>query len=156
MATTTQLRQTGRWAIVIAIVAALALWAFQGGNPAESATTEEGGPATVEHIEGSDLSKVTLTDQANRRLDIQLGDVTEQQINGAAKLTAPYGAIFYDAMGQSWVYTNPEGLSYVRAAVTIERIEEGMAVLSEGPAVGTKVVSVGAALLYGTEYGVGH
>ena len=156
MAMTMQLRQSGRWAIVIAIIAALGLWAFQGNDPAESATTEEGGPATVEHIEGSDLSKVTLTERANQRLDIQIGDVTEQQISGAAKLTAPYGAIFYDAMGQSWVYTNPEGLSYVRASVTIERIEKGMAVLSDGPAVGTKVVSVGAALLYGTEFGIGH
>jgi len=156
MATKMQMRQVGWWTIVIAIVAGLGLWALQGGDPAESATTEKGGPATVEHIEGSELGKVTLTERANQRLDIQIGEVTEQQINGATKLTAPYGAIFYDAMGRPWLYTNPDGLSYVRAAVTIERIEGGTAVLEEGPAVGTKVVSVGAALLYGTEFGVGH
>jgi hypothetical protein len=71
-------------------------------------------------------------------------------------MIVPYGAIFYDSMGNAWVYTNPEGLSYIRAAVTIERIEGDVAVLAAGPAVGTSVVSQGAALLYGTEFGVGH
>jgi hypothetical protein len=59
-------------------------------------------------------------------------------------------------MGNGWVYTNPEGLSFVRAAITIERIEGDVAILSTGPATGTAVVSQGAALLYGTEFGVGH
>ena len=38
--------------------------------------------------------------------------VTEAEISGATRLTVPYGAIFYDSMGNAWVYTNPEGLSY--------------------------------------------
>ena len=71
-------------------------------------------------------------------------------------MIVPYGAIFYDSMGNAWVYTNPEGLSYIRTAVSIERIEGDVAVLAAGPEVGTAVVSQGAALLYGTEFGVGH
>ena len=91
-----------------------------------------------------------------QRIDLRLGAVTSAEINGAAKMIVPYGAIFYDSMGNAWVYTNPEGLSYIRAAVTIERIEGDVAVLAAGPEVGTAVVSQGAALLYGTEFGVGH
>jgi hypothetical protein len=59
-------------------------------------------------------------------------------------------------MGNGWVYTYPEGLCFIRAAVTIERIEGDIAVLTAGPELGTKVVSQGAALLYGAEFGVGH
>jgi hypothetical protein len=150
-----QKRQAGLWVIVIAILAALGVWAFQSVGPAESATTGAGKVVTIEKIEGTDLSKLTLTEQAVQRIDLQLGDVTEQQIDGAAKLVVPFGAVFYDANGVAWVYTNPEGLSYVRAQLTIERIEGDMAILSAGPAVGTKIVSVGAALLFGAEFGVG-
>jgi multidrug efflux system membrane fusion protein len=44
----------------------------------------------------------------------------------------------------------------VRERITVDDIEDGRAVLTDGPAVGTAVVSVGAAELYGTEFGVGH
>ena len=102
------------------------------------------------------MSKVTLTERAAQRLDIQVGSVAETNVGGVARLVVPFGAIFYDSMGNAWVYTNPGGLSYIRAAVTIERIEGDLAILSEGPEIGSSVVSVGAALLYGTEFGVGH
>lgn len=142
-------------ALVTAFVAVLGVWSILDNDPAESATTATG-PAIVERIAGSDFSTITLTERAVQRLDIQLGDVSDAQFNGVAKSVVPYGAIFYDSMGNGWVYTNPEGLSYVRAAVTIERIEGDIAILTSGPAIGTKVVSQGAALLYGTEFGVGH
>ena len=150
-----QKRQVSLWVVVIAIVAALGIWAFQSVGPAESATSGGGKVVTIEKIEGTDLSKLTLTDHAVQRIGLELADVTEQQIDGAAKLVIPFGAVFYDANGQAWAYTNPEGLSYVRAALTIERIEGDIAILSAGPAVGTKIVSVGAALLFGAEFGVG-
>ena len=63
----------------------------------------------------------------------------------------PYGAIVYDAKGQSWVYTNPEPLVYVREKVEVEDIEGDQAALTDGPAMGTPVVTVGAMLLYGAE-----
>lgn len=150
-----QKRQASLWVIVVAIVAALGIWAFQSVGPAESATSGGGKPVTIEKIEGTDLSKLTLTERAVQRLDIQLGDVTEQQIDGAATLVVPFGSVYYDAMGVAWVYTNVEGYSYVRAPLTIERIEGDMAILSAGPAVGARIVSVGAALLFGAEFGVG-
>jgi hypothetical protein len=71
--------------------------------------------------------------------------------SGNAVKTVPYGAIVYYAKGQSWVYTNPEPLVYVREKVEVEDIEGDQAALSSGPATGTAVVTVGAMLLYGAE-----
>jgi hypothetical protein len=139
----------------MAFLAVLGIWSIRDNDSVQSATTS-GGPATVEHVDGSEFAKVTLSDQAVQRIDLRLGAVTEAEVNGATRMIVPYGAIFYDSMGNAWVYTNPQGLSYIRAAVTIERIEGDLVVLAAGPAVGTAVVSQGAALLYGTEFGVGH
>jgi hypothetical protein len=150
-----QTRQLSLWAVVGAIVVALGIWAFQSVGPAESATSGGGKVVTLEKIDGTDLSKLTLVEHAVQRIGLEIADVTEQQIDGATKLVVPFGSVFYDANGQPWVYTNTEGYSYVRAPLTIERIEGDIAILSAGPPVGTKVVSVGAALLFGAEFGVG-
>jgi hypothetical protein len=117
-------------------------------------TNEE--PATVEHIEGTELSRVTLSQRASERLGIETVQVVDEQVDGAARKTIPYGSVIYDATGGTWTYTNPEPLVFVRHAITIDRIEGDQVVLSDGPPSGTNVVKVGAALLFGAEYGVGH
>jgi hypothetical protein len=61
----------------------------------------------------------------------------------------------YDKNGATWAYTNPESLVFVRAAITIDRITEDVAILSSGPPVGMAVVTVGTAELWGVETGVG-
>jgi len=72
------------------------------------------------------------------------------------KKVVPYSAIIYDVHGEIWVYTSPEPLVFVRHGVTIDHIDQEMAVLQDGPDVGTPIVTVGAATLLGTEFGVGH
>lgn len=67
----------------------------------------------------------------------------------------PYAAVIYDAQGATWVYMNPNPLTFVRHAIHIDYIEGDLAVLSDGPASGTAVVIVGAAELFGTETGIG-
>jgi hypothetical protein len=42
-------------------------------------------------------------------------------------------------------------LTFERQRIGVERVTGDLAVLSEGPPVGTSVVTVGAALLYGAE-----
>ena len=76
--------------------------------------------------------------------------------DGTPRKVVPYSAILYDAHGQAWVYTNPEPLAFVRHRVTIEHVDDDKAVLGDGPDVGTKIVTVGAAELFGAELGVGH
>ncbi len=66
----------------------------------------------------------------------------------------PYAAVLYGVNGETWVYSSPEPLVFVRQPILIDYIEGDMAILSEGPEAGTAVVTVGAAELFGTETGV--
>ena len=68
----------------------------------------------------------------------------------------PYAALLYDASGKTWVYTNPAPRVYQRQAVTVAKVEGGMVTATAGPAVGTAVVTVGAAELFGAEFDTAH
>jgi hypothetical protein len=54
------------------------------------------------------------------------------------------------------VYTSTEELVFMRHEVKIAREAGGLAYLTAGPPVGTKVVTVGVPELSGIEDGVGH
>jgi hypothetical protein len=90
---------------------------------------------------------VILTEKAAQRLDIQTAPI------GAGNVI-PYAAVLYGLNGETWTYTNPEPLVFVRQSIVIDRIEGDSAFLSEGPDTGTAVVIIGAAELYGAEVGV--
>jgi hypothetical protein len=62
----------------------------------------------------------------------------------------------YDIGGGTWVYTVPRPLTFLRHSVVVETITGDKAYLREGPPLGTSVVTVGVAELYGTEKGLGH
>lgn len=116
-------------------------------------------PAHIEHIEGSEVSQVALTEKAVERLGIETVPATEEMIahsEARLRMAVPYSALLYDVQGRAWVYTNPEPQTYIRHEVKVDFIGRDKAILHEGPAPGTMVVSVGAAELYGTEYEVGH
>ena len=110
-------------------------------------------PPQVEKIEGTELNRVVLTEEAAQRLDIQTAPVREEQVNGTQRKVIPYAAVIYDLKGETWTYTNPEPLTFVRQPITVDHIEGDKAVLSDGPAAGTEVVTVGVAELYGTDTG---
>lgn len=118
---------------------------------AEEEVSSENGPATTEPIEGTDLLRVVLTPDAARRLDIQADMVRDAAESGTV---IPYAAVFYTADGNTWTYTSPEPLTFVRAPIAIDRIDGDRVFLSDGPPVGTAVVTRGAAELFGTETGV--
>jgi hypothetical protein len=138
------------------IVAALIVVALALTGCSDTSAQDDGGStdvATVESIEGSDVARVTLSEDAARRLDIATAPITE--LGGTARTAMPYAAVLYDPNGDTWAYTNPEPLVFVRSSITVVTIEGNRAVLSAGPAAGTQVVTVGAAELLGTEYEVG-
>ena len=120
-----------------------------GGETAEAAPEAA---AVVEEIEGESVSRITLTAHAAERLAIETAAVSEA---GPGELAVPFSAIFWDADGQAWTYTSPETLVFVRAPVVVESVDGDEALLTEGPAAGTTVVTLGVAELYGTETGVG-
>ena len=70
---------------------------------------------------------------------------------GMPQKIVPHSSVLYDVRGKTWVYTNPKPLVYVRYAITVDFIEGDIAVLNDGPAVGTKIVSVGVPELFGAE-----
>jgi hypothetical protein len=140
----------GRLGMVAALVA-LALAVL----PACRTAAEEGAGtsdlATVEPIDGSDVAKVTLSQEAADRIDVATAPVAAD----GAHETIPYAAVLYDPSGDTWTYTNPEPLVFVRAPIRVLRITGDTAILAAGPDLGTQVVTVGAAELLGTEYEVG-
>jgi len=169
-------RSHRRWAVIL-IVAGL------GGSACTHKTEmpAQSKPAKTEAVQGTELSRVTLSPKAAERLDIKTAAMRDEQVKArkssaadvAVKPTAaaagakervdmvssstrkvvPTSAVLYDAKGKTWVYTNPEPLVFVRHAVSIDYIDGDRAVLTDGPASGTAVVTVGAAELLGTEYG---
>lgn len=86
-----------------------------------------------------------LTVNNRVRVELQLSGNDEKQ------KVVPYSAVYYDAKGNAWVYVNGTPLTYERQHIIVERVVGDLALLSKGPAVGTPVVTVGAALLYGAE-----
>jgi RND family efflux transporter MFP subunit len=81
--------------------------------------------------------------------------VTVALKSSAENLVVPYSAVVYDMYGGAWVYVNASPQVYVRQRVELRHVLGDLAVLARGPAVGAKVVSAGAAELFGTEFGVG-
>jgi RND family efflux transporter MFP subunit len=68
-------------------------------------------------------------------------------------LVVPWSAVIHDIHGGTWVYENPKAQVYTRRRVVVRHVAGDLAVLAAGPAVGTKVVTQGAAELFGTEVG---
>jgi len=76
--------------------------------------------------------------------------------NGTLRMIVPYSAVLYDVHGETWVYTNPAPLTFVRHLINVDYIEGDQAILLEGPPAGTSIVTVGVAELFGLEFGIGH
>lgn len=77
------------------------------------------------------------------------------RVSSAAR-TAPWSSVVFDAYGGAWVYEVVAPQRFMRRRVEVERVDGDRAVLARGPSSGTVVVSVGAAELFGTEFGAGH
>ncbi len=75
--------------------------------------------------------------------------------NTEKRKTVPWSAILYDVHGGTWVYENVEPHVFVRRRVELIRVVEQKAILARGPETGAKIVTAGAAELFGTEFGVG-
>ncbi len=111
-------------------------------------------PATVQEA-GDELWQIELTESGARRTGLEVVEVAMQMVGGVERLVVPYSAVTYHFDGTTWTYTNPSTLTYIREPIEIDYIDGTLAVLLDGPDVGTNVVTVGAAELYGVEFGIG-
>ncbi|MDI3209017.1 hypothetical protein QK290_10965 [Pseudarthrobacter sp. AL07] len=139
---------------VAAAVCAVLLFSLPAcAQPSAMAETASEAAATVEKNATTGIARITLSQRAIERLEL-LTD-TVKPGSGGAGIMFPYAALLYDAQGKTWVYTNPEPLLYERQAVTVTKVEAGAVTASVGPAVGTPVVTVAAAELFGAEFNTG-
>jgi hypothetical protein len=143
-----------RWLLTLGIVLGACLQII-GCASAPAMDNSGYKPAKIVHIQGTDLNQVILTADAVKRVGIVTDVVRAQGVGATQRLVIPYAAVLYDVQGQSWVYTNPTPLTYVRASITVATITGNQVTLTAGPPAGTVIVTVGAPELYGAEYGVG-
>lgn len=97
-----------------------------------------------------EMSNADLSYRPGQKVSVTLSLKDTEQ-----SLVIPYSSILYDMYGSAWVYQNTEPQVYVRRRVELNYVLDELAILTRGPAIGAKVVSAGAAELFGTEFGVG-
>jgi hypothetical protein len=73
------------------------------------------------------------------------------ETNDQPQRVVSYASVIYDTSGSTWVYSNPEPLVFLRVPVNIDFIQGDLAVLKDGPEVGTTIVKTGAMELLGAE-----
>ena len=116
----------------------------------ESEAVEGYEPAKLQAVKGSELKQVTLTPEAAKRIGVRTASVR----GSGGRRVVPYSALIYDSDGRTYVYVTPKPLSFVRAAVAVDRIEGASALLRDGPPVGSRVVTTGTSEVFGTELDV--
>ena len=130
-------------AIMILMVAGFLLSACGSQVPV---TGDKVAPSKLEPIEGTDLSRVILTEKAAERIGVKTVPATAKVV--------PYSAVIYDTEGNTWVYTNPSPLTFVRAPIVIDRIDGDQAFLSQELETDDPIVTMGVIEIYGAETGV--
>lgn len=158
------------WSVLLAVVVAIAV---QGCSRSPAAPEAKEKPSVVEQVDGSDLKWVILTEKAAQRIGVQTvllqelipqtGASTGSKSNQSeelvkvkeAPLAVPYASVIYDIEGETWLYTNPEPLKFLRQRIVVDHIDGEWALLSEALPANTRIVTTGVAELYGAETGVG-
>lgn len=98
-----------------------------------------------------ELAQVEATLRPGERVDVAV----PLRGGGAKQLVVPWSAVVRDAQGGAWVYQRTSPTTFARQGVIIRSLVGDWVVLDRGPAPGTVVVTVGAAELFGTEFGTG-
>jgi hypothetical protein len=109
-------------------------------------------PAKLEPIKGTDVQRVIFDAEAAERVGLKTAPIRQD----GQETVIPYDAVIYGADGKTYAYTAPEPLTYVRQGISIDHVVGDSVMLHDGPPVGTEVVTVGAAEVYGTEFEVAH
>jgi hypothetical protein len=133
-----------------ALVLVVAGMSFSACKEVEEESASGYEPSKLVAVKGSkedDLKRVTFTKEGAARTAVETGKIRRA---GGQKVM-PYAALIYNDEAKTFVYTTSKPRSYLRAPVTVDRIEGDRVYLSDGPPAGTTVVTVGATEVYGTE-----
>lgn len=140
-------------ALLLAVALGAGACAAQGESLGEASNSSY----QVKPIAGTSLNRVILSPAGYQRVGIvvvPLRPAASSAKGSPGETQVPTSAVWYDAHGRTWVYVSVAPRTFVRSAVVVARYAGQVAVLSRGPAAGTRVVKVGAAELYGAEQGV--
>jgi hypothetical protein len=140
-----------RWAASAAILFAL----LAGCQKIEEVKHSAKATYTIEKNAKTGFSRMTLQAKAAERLALKTNTVRSVKTPNGVRTTIPYGALIYGTKGETWAYTSPATLVFLRQEISIDYIDGNTVFLSAGPSVGTVVVETGAAELYGLEKGFG-
>jgi hypothetical protein len=107
-------------------------------------------PSKIEKAEstGQALHRVRLTAKRADELGIKTAPIREEQVAGTLRKVVPATAVVYDQHGNAWTFKSPDSLVFVRERISVDTIDGDLAVLADGPSVGTAVVSAGAYKLF--------
>jgi hypothetical protein len=135
--------------LICAGLAVVASLSFSACKEVEEESAEGYAPSKIEAIKGSDddLQRITFTKEGAARVHV----ATEEVRRAGNRKVIPYEALIYNDEAKTFVYTSPKPLEYLRASVTVDRIEGNRVLLEDGPRAGTKVVTTGVTEVYGTE-----
>jgi hypothetical protein len=133
----------------LALVAAFSLSACK---EIEEESAEGYQPSKLEAVKGAedDLQRITFTKEGADRVALK----TDEVRRAGGRKVIPYEALIYNDEAKTFVYTSPKPREFLRAAVTVDRIEGNRVLLSEGPPAGTKIVTTGVTEVYGTDIGM--
>ncbi len=138
---------------LVLIAGVVTLPACGGGSTGyDYETASHHDPAELEPIKGTDVNRVIIDAEGVERAGIQTAPIRQ---NGQGTVI-PHSAVIFDAEGHTYTYTSPEPRTYVRQKIVIDDVVGDSVMLSDGPPAGTEVVTVGAALVYGSEFEVAH
>jgi hypothetical protein len=134
--------------LITGVVSLSACSEASSGYDYETASHHE--PAKLEPIKGTGVQRVKFDAEAAERVGLKTVPIRQD----GRKEIMPYAALIYDAEGDTYAYTAPEPLTYVRQEIKIDHYDGDSVMLSDGPPVGTEVVTVGVDEVYGTEFEV--
>jgi multidrug efflux pump subunit AcrA (membrane-fusion protein) len=135
----------------VRLAAVVAVAALSACSEVESTSAPGYEPSKLHEVEGSDVKQVTLTPEGAKRTGLRTAAVRR---SGDHRVV-PYSALIYDGEGRTFVYTSPQPLTFLRAPVVVDRIEGDRVLLTRGPEAGRRVVTTGAAEVYGSELEIG-
>jgi len=126
------------------LAAVVAYTELNGGSRALGEVAPEAAPATLKPVGDTGINRVVLSAHAARRLGIRTSPVRGSVV--------PYSALIYAADGEVWTYSQVGPLTFVRHRVVVDRIDGSRAFVGNGPPAGSRVVTTGAAELFGAEF----
>lgn len=125
-----------------------------GGGPTRTASPVQAAPSANAAAGTVDL--FYALDNRDRRFQVgQRVQVALPMAGVSDGLSVPASAIVHDIYGGEWVYQKTAPHTYLRRRIEVASSQAGQSLLKRGLESGAEIVTVGAAELFGTEFGTG-